>query len=483
MFKAAKALIDVIKGHAKEAYPLKDRRPIRLLIYVDESHAMTTEEETFQNDGRNAYQTLCSSLNELLGLDIFVVFLSTNSSLQEYSPSRRIFWSSRGRDATLSYAQTPYTELPFDIWKATTWLLRADIVLMLSARWNSWCDLVDLCASILFGIFVIEAFIDFAIPCRWWALWEVGDKVVRDGIIELARSKLAARNAGKYEANSFLAALSVRLMLEFEPRRIRATEVENLMVAGHPRVANVIPDHREYVISSTPSEPIVAEAAAQVLRGQDMVHLLAQNVTEGLIEKGQRGELVARLLLTLAHDRALERMTIPHRDYQGRLEKLYTTPIPVIAFFCALFSQQHLTSYSIVVRMIAPVVQLSRRHLRTHTLCSLILARLPTTGACHTHSCLWRCAATWRSLVERGCSTWTCAFLSTLARRTTYPGKLQVRFLSPSKTKRTPWAPIVHLWTSTRWNSNNSSVYHPYSPARHSVQRRGLPCQNYGDAS
>ena len=118
VFKAAKALIDVIKGHAKEAYPLKDRRPIRLLIYVDESHAMTTEEETFQNDGRNAYQTLCSSLNELLGLDIFVVFLSTNSSLQEYSPSRRIFWSSRGRDATLSYVQTPYTELPFDIWKS-----------------------------------------------------------------------------------------------------------------------------------------------------------------------------------------------------------------------------------------------------------------------------------------------------------------------------------------------------------------------------
>jgi hypothetical protein len=153
--------------------------------------------------------------------------------------------------------------------------------------------------------------------------------------------KLAARTVGKYEANSFLAALSVRLMLDFEPRRIRATEVENLMVAGHLRVANVIPAHREFVISSTPSEPIVAEAAAQVLHRQNMVELLAENVREGLIEKGQRGELVARLLLTLARDQALEDMEIPHKANQGQLDKLYTSPIPVVTFFRALFSQQY----------------------------------------------------------------------------------------------------------------------------------------------
>jgi len=153
--------------------------------------------------------------------------------------------------------------------------------------------------------------------------------------------KLAARTVGNYETNSFLAALSVRLMLDFEPRRIRATEMENLMVAGHLRVANVIPAHREYVISSTPSEPIVAEAAAQVLRGQNMVDILARNVRDGLIEKGQRGELVARLLLTLAHDQALENMKIPHKANQGQLEKLYTSPILVITFFRALFSQEY----------------------------------------------------------------------------------------------------------------------------------------------
>jgi hypothetical protein len=156
--------------------------------------------------------------------------------------------------------------------------------------------------------------------------------------------KLAARNRGRYDAKSFLAALSVRLMLDFEPRRISATENENLMVAGHLRVANVIPSHREYIISSTPSEPIVAEAAAQVLQDQNLIRLLFNNVRHGLIEKGQRGELVARLLLTLAHDAAVRKMDIKRRSNQGQIGRLFTTPIPLLAFLSALFAEQHMDS-------------------------------------------------------------------------------------------------------------------------------------------
>ena len=115
VFKAAMALIDVIQNRDKEAYP-HNLRAVRLLVYIDESHEMTTDKQTLRDDGRNAYQMLCSSLNELLKLDLFFVFLSTNSNLQEYSPSPRIFWSKRGRNSTLAYIQTPYTELPFDIW-------------------------------------------------------------------------------------------------------------------------------------------------------------------------------------------------------------------------------------------------------------------------------------------------------------------------------------------------------------------------------
>jgi hypothetical protein len=78
---------------------------------------MTAAGQTIKEDGRNVYQALCSSLNELLNLDLFFVFLSTNSMLSDYSPSGRVFWSKRGQNSTIAYIQTPYTELPFDVWK------------------------------------------------------------------------------------------------------------------------------------------------------------------------------------------------------------------------------------------------------------------------------------------------------------------------------------------------------------------------------
>jgi hypothetical protein len=46
VFKAAKALIDVIQNHAEEGYPPDNLRPVRLLVYIDESHEMTTDKQT-----------------------------------------------------------------------------------------------------------------------------------------------------------------------------------------------------------------------------------------------------------------------------------------------------------------------------------------------------------------------------------------------------------------------------------------------------
>ena len=117
VYIAAKALIDTINSHAKKNISDEKSRPILLLIYVDKSHEMTMKAQTIKGDGRSAYQVLCSSLNELLKLDLFFVFLSTNSMLSDYSPASRVFWSGRVQNSDVAYIQTPYTELPFDIWK------------------------------------------------------------------------------------------------------------------------------------------------------------------------------------------------------------------------------------------------------------------------------------------------------------------------------------------------------------------------------
>ena len=117
VYIAAKALIDTINNYTTEIGSEEYPRPVRLLIYIDESHEMTTAAQTLTNQLYNAYQILCTSLNELVHLDLFFVFISTKFKLSDYSPSSHVSWASRGINKTYNHVQTPYTELPFDVWK------------------------------------------------------------------------------------------------------------------------------------------------------------------------------------------------------------------------------------------------------------------------------------------------------------------------------------------------------------------------------
>lgn len=101
-----------------------------------------------------------------------------------------------------------------------------------------------------------------------------------------------------------LATLGIHLLLEFKPGRYEAAQMESRLVAGHVRVAYSVLQHREYMRAGAPSEPILAEAAAQVMSERNPLRYLSGFLDKGLVNKGERGELVARLLLILAHDRA-----------------------------------------------------------------------------------------------------------------------------------------------------------------------------------
>lgn len=105
--------------------------------------------------------------------------------------------------------------------------------------------------------------------------------------------------------------IDIRLMLDYEPRRQLARDRESELVASHMRIAYSVPQSREYMRSGYPSEPILAEAAAQEMRANpeefSALRIVEENITGGLIDRGERGELVARLLVTLALDRAVKR--------------------------------------------------------------------------------------------------------------------------------------------------------------------------------
>jgi hypothetical protein len=133
VFLSGQALIDLIESKSQpDGYASKLRKgdqlsttnlkPVRIFLYFDESYTLHHDlpgDVIAENDGVHAstpYQVLCKALNAVRNLDIFAVFLSTNSNLAKYSPSQRYWWSGRITKDAENHVQVPFVELPFDTW-------------------------------------------------------------------------------------------------------------------------------------------------------------------------------------------------------------------------------------------------------------------------------------------------------------------------------------------------------------------------------
>ena len=85
---------------------------IKLIIYFDEAHPLTKVVPK-KEDEKTLYDFLCSCFNQFLAFPIFVIFLSTNSSLAQFASPRALARSARIRGGK-AVAHAPITETPFD---------------------------------------------------------------------------------------------------------------------------------------------------------------------------------------------------------------------------------------------------------------------------------------------------------------------------------------------------------------------------------
>ena len=85
---------------------------IRIVIYFDEAHSLTRVKLN-SGDEKSLYDHLCSCFNRFLASPIFVIFLSTNSSLVEFAAPRTLAKSARIRGGNV-VTHPPITETPFD---------------------------------------------------------------------------------------------------------------------------------------------------------------------------------------------------------------------------------------------------------------------------------------------------------------------------------------------------------------------------------
>jgi hypothetical protein len=153
------------------------------------------------------------------------------------------------------------------------------------------------------------------------------------------------------EEESKIAALDIRILLGFDAAEPSSRKREADMVERYLRVAYVVPEHREFIRSGYSSEPLLAEAAARILNMDPEMRstclteakiategplILAKSFNDGFLARGERGEMCARLLVTIAHDRAI----LGSGKIELTGQTAFHQPIKVVQFLIGLFSEE-----------------------------------------------------------------------------------------------------------------------------------------------
>ncbi|KAI0782308.1 hypothetical protein C8Q75DRAFT_811743 [Abortiporus biennis] len=275
-----------------------------VVLYFDQAGKIS------RTKGKNKilYDILLGCIDAFRQRNVVGIALSTNPGIYEIAPIKSRSHRLHGFQKCL---QPPITELPFDCGPG-----------------------IPVAASSL----TLDKVTDVAFMAQlgrplFWALQSnsatgCASYAFPDNLIKYARCKLLCSHGIDIKARDVstegrLAVLDVLLHLQFKPctniiGRIQKGKIptEEELIYAHMRYVHSIPEHRIYSYSSYPSEPILAEAAAQQLHffstryppstSSSLIDVLCEQVDNGLIDIGERGEVVARLLIIRAAMRAVE---------------------------------------------------------------------------------------------------------------------------------------------------------------------------------
>jgi hypothetical protein len=144
------------------------------------------------------------------------------------------------------------------------------------------------------------------------------------GMNTLAKQKLigGVRKYDPRNVDHVFAALSFRLSLDACLYNSKAVDLINNAVNSHMRVVLGMDRRAGIMHTMSPSEPIIANAAMQHLCIQmnwstSIFTLVKELIEKGIVEKGLKGELYARLVLILAHDRIRRLQEQNNQEFEG----------------------------------------------------------------------------------------------------------------------------------------------------------------------
>ena len=142
----------------------------------------------------------------------------------------------------------------------------------------------------------------------WKALLTCTNPMNTESLLEYARMKLRNSNEKHSELTKkeeILAVLSVRLCLSISPTCLYVPS----LVACHMGTALHVSEDRMSMVVTYPSEPVLAVGAKIFTKNMEntgrMISALQDFLTHGDVDKGYKGDLIVRFLMTLAMDKAM----------------------------------------------------------------------------------------------------------------------------------------------------------------------------------
>jgi hypothetical protein len=139
-----------------------------------------------------------------------------------------------------------------------------------------------------------------------------------------------------------LVALGCRVLLPFHHFSGNSRKAQATLVQSYMRVVFHIPQTREYMWTGYPSEPILSQAAGQLLndRPEPFMELapeiLSRAFKDNLLDHDELAELIAQVLLTIAHDRVIMKDNEPLPPWFHP----FHSPIRLLDLLERLFSQE-----------------------------------------------------------------------------------------------------------------------------------------------
>jgi hypothetical protein len=269
----------------------KAAKPLLLFVFDEAANLWAPD----QGRDDNSFYALRRVLGLLKDIPIWSFLLSTQSTIGSLLPPRDIDHSARMRVGELSTVE-PFLGLQLDVAAKEAVVTKEGLD---KERRKAMSQFATVEHMTMFG------------RSLWWAYRNVAPLNLR----RFALDKLIHNT--KYDVENkhhVFAALASRLCLDVCMEEAEAIALAHEAVNSHLRIVISIDTtgHQsrrllQRMETVTPSEPIIAEAVAELLckdqNWSSSINTLAKHLlSRGLVEKGLEGELFARLLCILARD-------------------------------------------------------------------------------------------------------------------------------------------------------------------------------------